>query len=203
VIDAHVEIIAAIRQRLSRQKSPLVVAVDGGSGSGKSTLASIIAEELDAALIPLDDFFAADVPGSQWDQITVEEQLRRVFQWDRLREQAIAPLLQGKPARWHAFDFESGLRPDGTYGMQADAKERQPANVILIDGAYSASPIIADLVDLAILVDVPVEERHARLKAREEAAFLEKWHQRWDPLEAYYYTHVRPKRSFDLVVSPK
>jgi len=37
----------------------------------------------------------------------------------------------------------------------------------LIEGAYSASPKLADLVDLAIPVDVPVQERHVRFDGRE------------------------------------
>ena len=123
-----------------------------------------------------------------------------MFDWRRLRESVIEPLLAGSPARWYAFDFESGLRPDGTYGTQTDPIERKPADVILLEGAYTACPELADLVDLTILVDVPIEERHARLEAREDKDFLEEWHRRWDPVESHYYTQVRPRSSFDLVV---
>jgi len=42
-------------------------------------LAALIEDEIDAALIPLDDFFSADIPDSQWDQFTVEQKLRNVF----------------------------------------------------------------------------------------------------------------------------
>jgi len=73
----------------------------------KSTLAALIEDEIDAALIPLDDFFSADIPDSQWDQFTVEQKLRNVFDWKRLRAHAIEPLLKGSPAWWYAFDFES------------------------------------------------------------------------------------------------
>lgn len=194
------KVVEAIQRVLSKQGAPVVVALDGGSGAGKSTLAAWIAAAFDTALIPLDDFFAADVPDGQWDAFTVEEKLARVFDWARVRAKAIEPLREGKKARWHAFDFASGPRPDGTYGMEAAAKERAPADVILIEGAYSASPALADVVDLAILVDVPVEERHVRLRDREEAEFLERWHARWDEVEAYYLHKVRPKGSFDLVI---
>jgi len=67
------------------------------SGAGKSTLAALIEDEIDAALIPLDDFFSADIPDSQWDQFTVEQKLRNVFDWKRLRAHAIEPLLKGSP----------------------------------------------------------------------------------------------------------
>jgi para-aminobenzoate synthetase len=201
-LTAYDRAIAAIRCWLRERQAPVVIALDGGSGAGKSTLASRIEKDLDAMVIPLDDFFAADIPDHRWDDFTVEEKLESVFDWDRVRHQAIEPLLEGRPARWHAFDFESGLRADGTYGMQADATEREPAEVILIEGAYSAAPALADLVDLAILVDVPIEEQQARLGSREDRDFLETWHRRWDPLERYYFHDVRPKGSFDLVVRP-
>ncbi len=191
---------AKIRRLLSTQEGPILVALDGGSGAGKSTLAPLIENQFDTVLIPLDDFFSADIPDKQWDKFGVEERLGRVFDWNRLRHQAIEPLLEGKPARWQAFDFESGLRPDGTYGMQDEIIERQPADIILLEGAYSAGPELADLVDLSILVDAPVEKRHARLAAREDKDFLEVWHRRWDAVERYYFNQVRPKGSFDLVV---
>ncbi|MBU0513004.1 MAG: hypothetical protein KJ638_15060 [Chloroflexi bacterium] len=197
---ACTKVIAEIKRLLSSQPAPIVVALDGGSCAGKSTLASLIESQLDTALIHLDDFFLADVPDDQWDIFTIEERLKYVFDWQRLRESAIEPLLVGKSAKWYAFDFESGLRSDGTYGMQDDPIVQEPADVILLDGAYSASPVLDDVIDLAILVDVPVDERHARLASREDEVFLKKWHIRWDPVEIYYFTRVRPRSSFDLVV---
>ena len=93
------------------------------------------------------------------------------------------------------------MRADGTYGMRAALTKRHPAAVIVLDGAYSARPELADLIDLTVLVDAPLQFRHARLAAREAACFLEAWHRRWDDAEAHYFTHVRPPSSFDLVVS--
>ena len=196
------EIISEIQRLQPKKPGPIVVALDGGSGAGKSSLASLIAEQLGAALIPLDDFFSAGIPDDQWDDLSVEERLQQVFDWRRLREDALDPLLAGKPAKWHAFDFESGLRPDGTYGIRNDATERMPASVILIEGAYSAHPELSQCIDLAVLVDVATQDRHARLDARDEKGFLAKWHRRWDPVETYYFTTVRPSGSFDLVVKP-
>jgi hypothetical protein len=73
--------------------------------------------------------------------------------------------------------------------------------VIVLDGTYSASPHIADLVDLAVLIDVAVPERHRRLAAREQEPFLQRWHAVWDAVETYYFTEVRRKASFDLIIS--
>lgn len=194
------EVIHALRRLQTSRPGPLVAALDGGSGAGKSTLAERIANQIDAAWVPLDDFFSADIPEARWDSFSDAEKLVHVFDWARVRENALLPLRSGRAARWYAFDFAAGQRPDGTYGMQAQAVERQPAPFILLDGAYSAGPALADLVDLAVLVDVAVGERHSRLATREQAHFLENWHARWDGLETYYFTQVRPASSFDLVL---
>ena len=200
VDQARRAIVEKILSLLAEKGSAIVVALDGGSGAGKSTLAAMIEKELDTALIPLDDFFVANIPDHKWDVFTVEEKLKHVFDWKRVREQIILPLVEGRPAKWHSFDFQSGLRADGTYGMEKEPKQRKPAPVILIEGAYSASPQLEDLLDIAILIEVPIEERHARIAEREDPEFLEKWHQRWDEVEVYYFNHVRQKSSFDLVV---
>ena len=110
-------------------------------------------------------------------------------------------LRAGRVARWHAFDFDAGVRPDGTYAMRSDFVEREPSGVVVLDGAYSTRSELADLIDLAVLVDTPVGVRHARLAAREEKGRLAAWHARWDDAEAYYLAHVRPAPSFDLVVT--
>ncbi|MGV0029029.1 zeta toxin family protein [Phormidesmis priestleyi] len=67
LLAARDKVIAKIQRLQPRGESPIVVALDGGSGAGKSTLAALIQAEVDTALIPLDDFFAADIPDCQWD----------------------------------------------------------------------------------------------------------------------------------------
>ena len=194
-------IVDAARRVLAERGAPILVAIDGGSGAGKSTLATLVATALGATEVPSDDFFAADIPDAGWDARSTQERSDDGIDWRRLRSEAIEPLLAGKTARWHAFDFVAGQRPDGTYPMQTAWTEREPADVIVVDGAYSARPELADLIDLAVLVDVPVETRHARLDARDEADFSSAWHARWDAVEEYYFTQIRPPSAFDLVVT--
>ncbi len=196
-------IVAEIRRLMIDRATPILIALDGGSGSGKSTLAVLIAEELDAALIQSDDFFAADISDVEWEARTPVARAADAIDWRRLRAEALEPLRAGKRARWHAFDFEAGVRLDGTYAMCADFVERTPSAVIVLDGAYSTRPELADLIDLSVLVDVPSDVCHKRLAVREDKQFLAAWHARWDAAEEYYFTYVRPKSSFDLVVRTK
>jgi para-aminobenzoate synthetase len=116
LVDASAMVIAAIQRLLSTRCRLIMVALDGGSGAGKSTLARSIQAQVKMALIPIDDFFAADIPHNKWGEFSVGERLRYVFDWHRLRESAIEPLLTGEFARRNGFDSVSGLRQDGTYG---------------------------------------------------------------------------------------
>ena len=202
---ALTEACAAITELVIRSAAsgqvPLVVAFDGRSGAGKSTLASRVAEAVQAAVVLLDDFFAASIPNAEWDRMTAEERGARVFDWARVRAQAVGPLRAGKTAWWHPFDFETGPRADGTYGMKTAAVEVEPASVIIIDGAYSSGPQLADLVDLTVLIETSETERWTRLTRREEAEFLAQWHARWTAVEDSYFSNVRPRSSFDLIVT--
>jgi uridine kinase len=183
------------------RKTPILVALDGGSGSGKSSLAWLIAEQLDVALIQSDDFFAAEISDAEWDARTPEARATDVIDWRRLRAEVLEPLRAGKPAQWHAFDFAAGVRPNGTYGMRTDFVAREPRAVIVLEGAYATRPELSDLIDYSVLLDVPVAVRHERLVTREDKHFLAAWHARWDAAEEYYFTYVRPKSCFDLVVT--
>ncbi len=193
-------IVAEVRRRIVGRKTPILIALDGGSGSGKSAVASLVAEELDAVLIQGDDFYAANISDAEWELRPPRARAADAIDWKRLRAEALEPLLAGKPAKWHAFDFAGGVRPDGTYAMRTDFVEREPNSVIVLDGAYSTRPELADLIDLSVLVDAPPDVRHKRLAAREDKRFLASWHARWDAAEEYYFTQVRPKTSFACVV---
>jgi uridine kinase len=178
-----------------------VIALDGPSGAGKSTVAATVASALDAPVVPSDDFFAATISDAGWDARDARGRASDAIDWRRLRTEALEPLRAGRPARWLAFDFEAGVNADGTYGMREDFSERQPAVFIILEGAYCARPELADLIDLSVLVEASVDLRRRRLDRREAPEFLAAWHARWDAAEAYYFAHVRPPSTFDLVVA--
>ena len=195
------KLVDVIERACKPGRVPLVVSLDGRSGVGKSTLAPKVAEETVAAIVPVDEFYAGAITDAEWDRMTAQERWANVFCWESLRIQVIKPLLAGCPARWFPIDFDTGPLIDGTYLLKTSLTEIEPAPVIILDGVYSSGPQLADLLDLAVLIDAPDEERRARLASREDAEFLAKWHARWDAVEDFYFSQVRARNSFDLVVT--
>jgi uridine kinase len=193
-------ILTAIQHLLDKRGPPIVVALDGPSGAGKSTVAASVAAATAAVVVPSDDFFAAEITAAEWETRTAAQRAQDGIDWRRLRRTALEPLRAGRTAAWHSFDFGAGERTDGTYAMSSEVVQRAPAPVIILDGAYSARPELADLIDLSILIDAPPMIRQERLAARESSEFLGAWHCRWDAAEAYYFTVVRPPETFDLVI---
>ena len=72
--------------------------------------------------------------------------------------------------------------------------------MIILDGAYSARPELADLFDLRVLLDAPADLRRAQLLEREGEDYREEWNARWDEAEQWYFGEVMPPESFDLVI---
>ena len=187
-------------RRSGSPTSPFVVAIDGPSGSGKSSLAAAVAPLIRAAVIGADDFFSAWFSDADWDGFSPEERAHYCIDWQRLRSEALEPLIQGRRAEWHPFDWEAGPREDGSYGLSAARVSVEPAPVVLVEGAYSSRAELADLFDFTVLVDVPRLLRRARSAARDGPDFLLEWESRWAAAEQFYFGTSRPIADFDFVV---
>lgn len=184
----------AVARARARSTRAVLVALDGRSGVGKSSLAGRLAERVGGPVILADDFWSG---GSDdvWATRTPEQRAAYAIDWRRLRLQVLEPLLAGRRASWPAFDWQRGE------GLSEDLLTCDPAAVIVLDGAYSARPELADLVDVTVLVTLDNAVRRKRLLAREGPSFMRAWHELWDPAEDFYFTHVRPPEAFDLVVA--
>jgi uridine kinase len=71
---------------------------------------------------------------------------------------------------------------------------------VILEGAYSARPELADLLQLRVLLDTPDAVRDARLRAREGDDYVDGWMARWADAEAHCFGHVMPRSAFDLVL---
>jgi uridine kinase len=127
-----------------------------------------------------------------WRRLSPRAKADRVIDWRRVRAEALLPLRSGVAARWHPFDWETmdGLAPEPV--------TVQPAPIVILDGAYSARPELADLVSLSILVTLPDAVRRLELREGDEVA--SEWQAIWDEAEEYYFGIVRPPEAFDVVI---
>ena len=198
--DAAIERVLAAVAAGRRTDRPYLVGLDGGSGSGKSTFALALTSRTRAALVASDDFFAAEITTEGWARRSAAERAKDCIDWRRLRTEALEPLLTGHPARWHPFDFDRGPLPDGTYLLSPGTARVEPHPLVVLEGAYSCRPELADLIDLRALVDAPIAVRYRRLASREDPTFLTQWTDRWDEAEDYYFREVCPADGFHLVV---
>ena len=179
---------------LARTTSPAVVALDGRSGTGKSTLAEWMAGQLGGIRIDQDDFYAGGEL-NDWQRLTPWEKADRVIDWRRVRDEVLLPLRQGRAASWRPFDW------DTMTGLASETIIAPPSRLVVLDGAYSARPELADLIDLSILVTLDDAVRRERLRQREGEDLVSGWHAVWDEAEDYYFGIVRPPEAFDLVIS--
>src|SRR5207249_4617593 len=90
---------------------PLLIALDGPSGSGKSTLAGLVAETLDATVVPSDDFFAAEITDAEWGMRSPRDRAATALDWRRQRGEALESLLAGRSAQWHGIGGGTMPRP--------------------------------------------------------------------------------------------
>jgi uridine kinase len=180
---------AGIRDRAT------VVALDGRSGAGKSTLAARLADTLDAAVIHGDDFYR-DMADPARVELSPAQGVARYFDWERLRDEALTPLVQRESAEFGCFNWLAGRGL--TRAVTIDTRD-----ILIIEGVYSARPEFDDLLDLKVLVEAGEDDREQRRQQRSRTVSRsdpDGWDARWDAAERVYFESVRPMNTFDLIV---
>jgi uridine kinase len=181
-----------IASLLAVMPAPVLVALDGRSAAGKSTLAQQVAARTAALAIDGDDFYRGG-NDAFWRARSPAEKVDLVIDWRRQRA-LLTKLRQREPARWQPYDWEAD---DGRLGAEVQVG---PAAVVLLDGAYSARPELADLFALRALLNVPRPVRRERLLRREGEPYRAEWEARWAEAEDLYFERLMPPESFDLVL---
>ena len=174
------------------QKVRLLVAIDGLGGSGKSTLARLLKQQLKAigwtvAVVKHDDFY---LPSNQRESQQIG-MIGSDFDWERLRDQVLVPIREGRHADYQRYDWETDVL--------AEWHTISAANVVIVEGVYTIRRELIFLYDLKIWVECPRAIRLARGIARDGEKARAIWD--WMPKEDYYVKTHLPREKADLFVN--
>jgi uridine kinase len=170
--------------------TPLVVAVDGHSAAGKSTFSQRLAERVDAALVSGDDFYRV-MPASKRTMLGPADGADLYYDWERMRDEALRPLHEGRDARYRPYDWESNSLMNRTVSIT-------PQPVVIVDGLFVSRPELDCFNDRTVLVMADPEVRLRRQLDRADATRA--WLERWDAAESWYFARIRRPQDFDLIV---
>lgn len=182
-----IELITEKILSLLKNKSSIIIAVDGFCASGKTTLSSALEKSLDCNIFHADDFFLRP------EQRT-PERLREIggnMDRERLLSEVILPLKSEK-----AFSYRPFLCHSQKYGDEINIT---PKRISIIEGSYSCHPMLSDYYDLKLFITVSQKEQRQRiLKRNPEKA--EMFFQRWIPLENEYFSSFKIMEKADIVL---
>ena len=181
------EAVALIEGRLEKQER-VIVALDGMSCSGKTTFARALADRFAGSVIHMDDFFLPRdrfteeleaLPGGNMDQA-------------RFRTEVLEPLSRGGAFAYRAFSCaEQALLPDPV---------PVAGRLVIVEGAYALLPDWGRYYDLALFLQVSMEEQQGRLLLRNGARGMVPFLKRWIPREEAYFAACDVRDRCDAVV---
>ena len=177
-----------------------LIGIDGTGGSGKSTLAEELAEVLrgpDGAttvtVVHGDDFYRPKDPEERLT-LTPAEGYELYYDWERLREEVLAPLTSGSPAAYRRYDWPSGR-------IVPRELHRVPhTGFVVVEGVQAARPELEGYYDLTVFVDTPFDLAMERMLARGHDHGPGDWEQRWLAADKHYFSLTEPWKRLDLVV---
>ncbi len=179
---------------LQHQKVCSLVAIDGLGGAGKSTLARLLEEQLSTlgwvvTVVKHDDFY---LPSNQRENQQART-IGRDFDWERLRDQVLTPIREGRAAHYQRYDWETDAL--------AEWHTITTSDVVLVEGVYTMRCELTNLYDLKIWVECPRAIRLVRGIARDGEKARTIWEQDWMPQEDDYVKTHLPHERADLSIN--
>ena len=180
---------------------PLLIGIAGPSASGKTLLVKNLVDSLSGPLAILhEDSYYKDLSHLSPEERTAQNYDHPDAFEHQLLCQHITDLKRGNPIISPAYDFK-------THTRVKTGQHIKPAPVIIIDGILLlATEELANLLDLAIFVDTPLDiclirriERDTKERGRNLDEILTQYQATVRPM---YYKYVEPSREkADIVVT--
>ena len=190
-VEEAAELLSAAIDAAEHEGPAVVVGIDGAGGTGKSALARELAQlRGDVAIVAGDDFYRP-LSESTRAALTPLEAVDLLFDWERLRDEVLAPLVRGEDARYGRYDWPSERVGEDVATVAAEG-------VVVVEGVYVARPALRGYYDVIVAVEAPPELGLERRLARGENE--PEQIERWRAAEEWYLERQDPRRVADLVI---
>ncbi len=165
-----------INKELKKSSSrPFLIAIDGNCGSGKTTLGIYLAENLNASLFHMDDFFLQP-------QQRTKERLAEPggnVDYERFRDEVLNHIADTSGVTYQPFSCKEWKLTDAVTIPYHD--------IVIVEGTYSHHPYFKDSYDVTIFLEISSEEQKKRIIARDGETIWPMFENKWIPMENSYF----------------
>lgn len=159
----------------TESNDPFIIGIDGRCGSGKSTFAGTLAQELNATVIHMDDFY---LPIQLRNEHTFEISGGHIM-FERFEKEILFAIRQKSPLHYRRFNCMTQ-----TY---EPTQILPPTQVYIIEGAYSMLPGFRPLYHYTLFMTHSAIAQQQRLLQRVGKERLIDYNDYWIPLEEAYF----------------
>lgn len=190
----QIQRIAKLAQTRCQPGQLLIIAVDGCGGAGKSSLCQALVREIELwttpQLLPLDDFYQP-ISTSQTLQLGEFEARQAYFDLQKFHDSILQPLTQGHSVCYTPYHWVDGA--------STSSVELKPSGVLIVDGVFSYSKLLRNLVHLSVFVDAPRNIRKKRLLARPQMDT--QWVNHWQRIESWHHQYENTSKDAEFLLS--
>ena len=188
MMEQHVQTILRSIKQTDPPKRPYIIAIDGRCGAGKSTIAARLAEELNATLFHMDDFFLRPEQRTPERFSTPGENIDH----ERFLKEILIPLKEGRTITYSPYSC--------TTQTLLDPITVTPADIVIVEGSYALHPTLRAYYDLRVFLTLFPREQEARIRARNGDAIWPMFKNRWIPMEEAYHIYCEIEKYSDLIL---
>jgi uridine kinase len=165
---------------------PRVIAIDGSAASGKSTFAELIAKRFGSSVFHMDDFF---LPPDLKTPKRLSEPGGNV-DYERFKTEITDRLFLSERLSYNKYNCQTG---------KLSHIETEVVFPVIIEGAYCLHPLLRDVFDLKIFLEVKSDIQMRRIIKRGGLEILKRFQDEWIPLEIAYFNALKIREICDII----
>jgi uridine kinase len=189
----QIQRIAKLAQLRYQKDQRLIIAIDGCGGAGKTTFCQALAAEIEVwaqpQVLTLDRFYHP-LSATQRSQLQQTQARQAYFNVIEFQKNVLTPLSNSLEVSYKPYDWLEGETDQ--------LVEIPPPGVLLIDGVFSFSKPLREMIDLSVFVDTPMPLRKQRLIARPQLDT--DWVNHWQSTECWHHQHEQTAEAVEFVL---